>query len=208
MVFVMDAGMVPDAAISPEARSLHEVFGALSGSDAPDALFAASGHADLPPELLTEAIASYADTAPPEVAEHLSPVVLGAAPDLDLGLELLASAPQVTWDDVPPEDEAGDVVELLDADADSMTDLPGDPFALDFGTGDEPVASAGTAAEADEPAGDAAAAVPTETPAAQLDDSLVDDSLDDAFSAPLGLGTEESWEDDAWENGWDIGGEG
>lgn len=93
-------------------RSLHEVFAELvgEGSD-PAALLAAAGHADLPEELLAEAIVSFADTAVPEVAEHLAPFVKGhsAIPadatgvDPLSGLDLLASAPHaVATEDEPP----------------------------------------------------------------------------------------------------------
>ena len=40
----------------------------------------ASGHADLPDGLVAEAVVSYADTAPIEVAEHLSPFVMANSP--------------------------------------------------------------------------------------------------------------------------------
>lgn len=88
----------PDPALDA-ARSLSEVFGTLAGDPDPDAALAAAGYDGLPADLLTEAIANYAETAPPEVGEHLSPLLLGASPDAGLGLELLSTAPQVTWDD-------------------------------------------------------------------------------------------------------------
>jgi hypothetical protein len=88
----------PEPALEP-ARSLHEVFATLAGDPDPDAALAAAGHEGLPADLFTEAIVSYADTVPPEVAEHLAPVVLGASADSGLGLELLSSAPQLTWED-------------------------------------------------------------------------------------------------------------
>jgi hypothetical protein len=110
-----------------QARSLHEVFASLAGDTAgdPGAALAAAGHGELPADLLNEAVVSYAEVSPPEVAEHLSPVVLGASEDPGLALELLSSAPQVSWDDVPEEP----VVEAADA-ADDVPDL-------DFGLGDE-----------------------------------------------------------------------
>lgn len=91
------------------ARPLRDVFDEVArgdlGADPADTL-AASGHGDLPDQLVSEAIVSYADTAPIEVAEHLSPFVklhsavpaddAGAAADLPAGdgLDLLASAPE------------------------------------------------------------------------------------------------------------------
>jgi hypothetical protein len=116
---VLDMDMDPAPALEP-ARSLHEVFQTLAGDPDPDAVLAAAGYAGLPADLLTEAIVSVADTAPPEVAEHLSPVVLGASSDAGLGLELLTSAPQVTWDDdldaveEPAWAEEGPALEELD----------------------------------------------------------------------------------------------
>ena len=113
-----------------QARSLHEVFASLAGDATgdPGAALAAAGHGELPADLLNEAVVSYAEVSPPEVAEHLSPVVLGASEDPGLALDLLSSAPQVTWDDVPdeamPEPAADDV-------ADDAPDVPD----LDFGHG-------------------------------------------------------------------------
>jgi hypothetical protein len=65
------------------ARSLHSVFTDLTGERgyaeasglAPDEVLAAGGHPDLPEGLVAEAVVSYADTAPFEVAEHLAPYV-------------------------------------------------------------------------------------------------------------------------------------
>ena len=140
MVLAMDIDPAP--ALEP-ARSLHEVFQSLAGDPDPDAVLAAAGHAGLPADLLTEAIVSFADTAPPEVAEHLTPVLLGASADAGLGLELLTSAPQVTWEDdvVEAAEEpawagegpsleeldfgaGGDDLDALDAPDD---DVPGEP---------------------------------------------------------------------------------
>jgi hypothetical protein len=81
------------------ARPLREVFADLAGHDAdPQSLLAE--HADLPADLLTTAIGSYASTAPAEVAEHLAPFVAGgeaAGADPVDGLNLLVSAPAGTW---------------------------------------------------------------------------------------------------------------
>ena len=109
------------------ARSLHEVFASLAGDAAadPGAALAAAGHDGLPAELLSEAVVSYAEVSPPEVAEHLSPVVLGASADPGLALELLSTAPPVTWDDVP------------EPVVDDVPPAPDDAPDLDFGAGGE-----------------------------------------------------------------------
>jgi hypothetical protein len=88
------------------ARSLRDIFASMShGSADPAAALAEAGHGDLPSHLVTEAIVNYADSAPVEVAEHLTPFVVAnsAVPapvshaypvtDLHDGLSLLASAP-------------------------------------------------------------------------------------------------------------------
>ena len=87
------------------ARPLKDVFAELTGDDAarPDAVLAASGHGDLPPDLVAEAVVNYADTAPVEVAEHLAPFVtansgvpaLDQAEGADDWSALLATAPTV-----------------------------------------------------------------------------------------------------------------
>lgn len=118
------------------ARPLHELLAGLSGDpDAaqgdPEAYLAAHGHSDLPADLVAEAVVSYADTAPVEVAEHLAPYVTahsavptGEAPEQDW-YGLLATAPDP--DPAPDLDEAPP--ELTD----TVDDDPGP--ALDFGTG-------------------------------------------------------------------------
>lgn len=109
------------------ARSLHEIFAGLSGDaaalDEAAAVLDANGYADLPAELLAQAVVSYAETAPVEVAEHLAPFVMAhsqvvgeaAVPDdLAAPLDLLASAPAVPVDaaelDDLPEIDGGDSV--------------------------------------------------------------------------------------------------
>src|ERR687890_805827 len=88
------------------ARPLRDVFADLTGgeytADDPDALLRDHGHA-LPDDLVAEAVVSFADTAPAEVAEHLAPYVMthsavGADPvagdEPSVGwLDLLGSAP-------------------------------------------------------------------------------------------------------------------
>ena len=98
------------------AKPLRDVFNELVGDESArgalaadrDAVLRDSGHGDLPGGLVAEAVVSYADTAPVEVAEHLAPFVtahsavpadgLAAAdpdpdPDPATGLDLLATAP-------------------------------------------------------------------------------------------------------------------
>jgi hypothetical protein len=96
------------------ARPLRDVFAQLGGEEHephgqgvnPAELLAAHGHPDLPDGLVAEAVVSYADTAPHEVAEHLAPYVMahGAAPldDADAAetdpadwVDLLSTAPVV-----------------------------------------------------------------------------------------------------------------
>jgi hypothetical protein len=65
------------------ARPLHSVFADLAGGRGygassgmtPEEVLAANGHPDLPDGLVAEAVVTYADTAPVEVAEHLAPYV-------------------------------------------------------------------------------------------------------------------------------------
>jgi hypothetical protein len=92
------------------ARPLRDVFAGLGeGADdlvgGPGGVLSASGHSNLPEPLVAEAVVSYADTAPHEVAEHLAPFVQAfsavplpapdGAPDPDW-FGLLATAPRVT----------------------------------------------------------------------------------------------------------------
>lgn len=97
------------------ARRLRDVFAELAVDGAgrePDEVLRASGHAELPEPLVAEAVVSYADTAPHEVAEHLTPFVRAtsavpspadqAAP-APSWLGLLSTAPRI--DDGLPEPE-------------------------------------------------------------------------------------------------------
>src|SRR5215469_14962088 len=103
----------------PPARPLRDVFADLSGTAAgsgvdarsPEALLADAGHPQLPAGLVAEAVVSYADTAPIEVAEHLAPYVMahsavptGAVDDVDQPrwLELLSAAPDPTGIETSP----------------------------------------------------------------------------------------------------------
>jgi hypothetical protein len=88
------------------ALSLRELFASMShGGADPATALAQAGHGDLPGHLVTEAIINYADAAPVEVAEHLSPYVVAnsAVPapdgqpypvtDVQDGFSLLSTAP-------------------------------------------------------------------------------------------------------------------
>jgi hypothetical protein len=118
------------------ARPLRDVFADLVGapSDDPDALLRDQGHPGLPDDLIAEAVVSYADTAPVEVAEHLAPYVtthsaVGADPVPD-------DEPPAGWADLLSTAPAGDPA--------GIDDLPAAPEAFDdgvdlgFGTGAEP----------------------------------------------------------------------
>lgn len=103
----------------PPSRPLRDVFADLSGTadgsrvDArsPERLLAEAGHPHLPAGLVAEAVVSYADTAPIEVAEHLAPYVMahsavptGAVEDVDQPrwLDLLSAAPAPAGIDTSP----------------------------------------------------------------------------------------------------------
>ena len=120
-------------------RPLHELLADLVGdADAarahgdPETYLAANGHPDLPPELVAEAVVSYADTAPVDVAEHLAPYV--------------TTHSAVPTDEPPAEDWFGllTTAPAEDLDADPGLDVPDDqPLSadhddasrLDFGAG-------------------------------------------------------------------------
>ncbi len=123
------------------ARPLHEVLDELVG-DAdtgrahgdPEAYLAANGHPDLPADLVAEAVVSYADTAPVEVAEHLAPYVTAhsAVPVEDVSsadwFGLLTTAPA---GGLAPEPDIDDL-----ATDDDLWSPEGDPGpGLDFGSG-------------------------------------------------------------------------
>jgi hypothetical protein len=122
------------------ARPLRDVFDEVARGDLgadPAETLAGSGHGDLPDQLVSDAIVSYADTAPVEVAEHLAPFVkvhsavpagdAGADLPASDGFDLLASAPEpiVADDDTTDEPGAGEA---------GAVDLQY-PDAIDFGFG-------------------------------------------------------------------------
>lgn len=178
-------------------RPLRELLADLVGDSSvrpggPSAYLAEHGHVDLPADLVAEAVVSYADTAPPEVAEQLAPFVTAhTAGDEESAdwFDLLTSASADLPDDLDALDSAPAPWTGDDFDAD-----PGP--ALDFGTGatdiDAPAADddldeafeAETAA--DWPAterSDAAAVAPDAMDVAveALDDDLDDDPDPDAL---------------------------
>jgi hypothetical protein len=97
------------------ARPLRDVFADATGDEAarasdPAELLRSSGHEDLPDTLVAEAVTSYADTAPVEVAEHLSRYVMansavpgvGTEVDPSSWLEALSTAPEMLATTVDP----------------------------------------------------------------------------------------------------------
>jgi hypothetical protein len=86
----------------PPARPLRDVFAGLSGTGdgsgadarSPDALLAEAGHPQLPAGLVAEAVVSYADTAPIEVAEHLAPYVMAHSA---VPTDLVEDVDQPSW---------------------------------------------------------------------------------------------------------------
>jgi hypothetical protein len=176
------------------ARPLRDVFTDLTGdagagaAQDPAAVLAASGHPDLPDTLVAEAIVSYADTAPPEVAEHLAPYVMAnsavpaadptaSEPDPSSWLDLLAGAPDVAEFDL---DSSLDDAALAGVAAgDHPTAGPSTPVDASFGHGED----GGTGHATHDEGGDPTFAdFATTGPA---DDSLADtDALD--WAAPGG----------------------
>jgi len=144
-----------------DARPLKDVFTDLVGdpSAAAEAL-AGAGH-DLPPDLVAEAVVSFAGTAPAEVAEHLAPFVTAhsgvpAESELDEPAgwaELLATAPEpgTDFDDATPLDglpaDQPGLGELAFGAGSNDTAGPGPDLDLDTDPGgdldDEPVAVGG-----------------------------------------------------------------
>lgn len=136
-----------------EARPLRELLADLAGdpsarAEGPSAYLAEHGHADLPADLVAEAVVNYADTAPPEVAEQLAPFVTahtaGDEHPADW-FDLLTTAPGTLPDDL-------DALDPTPPQGDDFTPDPGP--TLDFGTG---------ATDLDLPAPDDEVAEPVET---------------------------------------------
>ena len=135
------------------ARPLRDVFADLVGARGavgdPAAVLSEHGHPGLPADLVAEAVVSYADTAPVEVAEQLAPWVMrhsapGAGPvtgdEPGAGwLELLGTAPEAAGD------EPTDLDGLVPAPAGSTTAGPGPEAGPDLEAGLEFGAGAGSA---------------------------------------------------------------
>ena len=144
------------------ARSLHEIIAGLTGDAGTSgdlaAVLHAGGHTDLPEDLLAEAVISFADTAPAEVAEHLAPFVMAHGPiadgdtvagEIDRLPDLLATVPAAELDDdsalaapeidPPVETDDADAAQQPDEEGDAVDDVPAESgwAALDtaFGFG-------------------------------------------------------------------------
>jgi len=142
------------------ARPLRDVFADLTGggnaAGDPEALLRDQGHPGLPDHLVAEAVVNYAETAPPEVAEHLAPYV--TAHSAVGAVETTADEPPAEWLDLlgtAPAgpglaDEPADIDYLAPSpdELDEAADLGPDPgLGLDFGTGAELVPAVATDAE-------------------------------------------------------------
>jgi hypothetical protein len=127
-------------------RPLRELLADLVGdgaarADGSAAYLAEHGH-DLPQDLLAEAVVSFADTAPPGLAERLSPFVTahtsGEEEPADW-FDLLTTAPPDLTDEVDGVDEVdgGDDLDAEhDAGQEQWSDFGTDPGqGLDFGSG-------------------------------------------------------------------------
>ena len=137
------------------ARPLRDVFADVPGDEAarasdPAELLRSSGHEDLPDTLVAEAVTSYADTAPLEVAEHLARYVMansavpGVATEVDPSgwLEVLAGAPEMLDSTVDPAAAGLDEEPRHESTDDGADEAFGatvdadDAFDLDFGLGE------------------------------------------------------------------------
>ena len=145
-----------------DARPLRDLLADLVGDASarqaygadPAGYLAAHGHPDLPEQLVAEAVVSYADTAPVEVAEALAPYVSGHGPvpvpeAHGDWFELLTSA------DVADDDPFGEQFDVVET--------PGewtDPAELDFGAGAPSVDDGDHGAMADDAPDDTADDLP------------------------------------------------
>jgi hypothetical protein len=119
-----------------DARPLKDVFTDLVGDpSAAVGALAGAGH-DLPPDLVAEAVVSFAGTAPAEVAEHLAPYVTANS-----GVPVESEADWVTdWPDLfATAPEVGEADEFDDGEADVLDAPPAEHAAgiveLAFGAG-------------------------------------------------------------------------
>ena len=199
---------MPDPTADP--TTLHEVFAGMSGgTSAAEArgLLNESGFGEIPAPLLAEAIASYAGTAPIEVAEHLAPFAVAQGPlasftdgspadaqGLDAGLDLLTSAPlpppvpDLEPDPFEPDAGLDAAEDLVDADLDAagldvdparaLDDADIDPADLDASELEGSVLAGSVPARQDDAFGTGVGAEP-ELTAVPVE---VDEILDDASS--------------------------
>ena len=191
-------------------RPLRDVFTELAGDDDargsdPGEVLRASGHGDLPDGLVAEAVVSYADTAPIEVAEHLAPFVMANSPvplahaDADTAdIESVGWLETLSTAAVPADIDPGDILDHRDLGwAEAPRSVDGDPSDgttedLGFGHGD---VGAGTEA--------------TETGAPQWQDPA---TLDDATATSGANGQSGAFEapgafDDAPPAEWSVDGD-
>lgn len=201
------------------ARPLHELLAGLVGdADAarahgdPQAYLAVNGHPDLPADLVAEAVVSYADTAPVEVAEHLAPYVTthsavpSADPPAEGWFDLLTTAPTEDTDLDPDLAPAGGGDHLGDHDHDH--DPGHDPGhgpgpGLDFGSGSTDVLDAPPIPDLDDtPAAPAADHAPAPDPSwTDLEPEL--DTAPHPADVPVGENTENDTQDDTQDDAQD-----
>lgn len=186
-------------------RPLREVLDDLAGAGpgaAPRHALDQAGHGELPAGLVAEAVASYADTAPIEVAEHLAPFVTAhrtsGEAEPGAALDLLVSAP------LPPPEQRADASSLLEAEVETAEPDPpaevsaAEPSGLDFGTGDRDEPELGVEAAEDPGSQPPVPALPSDSdpsfpmpvegdpsghlwPAAPLDETDIDGSALDGL---------------------------
>lgn len=194
-----------------QGRPLHTVFTELLRDDVareayaadPGGLLGPAGHGELPDDLLAEAIVSFADTAPPEIAEHLAPFVMAHSavplddsepPAATTGLELLADAPANAPADAADRIGADDLDSVLDG-----TDAEPAPVFVDTGSPLDDLDFGGGAKDTAHPADELAglpfeAPHPVEPPAADPFDEIgpVEDlPLSESAPEPDGLDAED-----------------
>jgi len=174
-------------------RPLREVLADLVGDAAaraggPEAYLAEQGHADLPTDLVAEAVVNFADTASPEVAEQLAPFVTAhtaGSEDPAEWFDLLTSASTEVADDL-----------------DGLEDTATEPWSADFGPDPGPGLDFGAGAdEIDFPAVDAVDSVDSvdaaEMPAAPTDWSDAEEPPAVADPAAQDMVTDEDLDEDS-----------
>lgn len=106
------------------------IKGLLTGSGDAEAMLADDGYGDLPPEMFSQALSSYADTAPMEEADALTPVLSqleeGSPSDV---FAVLEEQPLSVGPVYEPADQG-----LVDPDADTTDDLDDFDELGDFGS--------------------------------------------------------------------------